>query len=58
MDSKQCGMVLFSRQKNEGYRKEFQKIVEIVFGLHFKIKTKQTTEKSKTDKVVRNVNDR
>ena len=48
----------FFNEVEEEYPKKFRKIVKKVLGLHFKIKTKQSREKSKTDKIVQKVDDR
>ena len=42
-------------RRNTGRR---EKLVKNVFRLHFIIKTKQITDKNKTDKIVQKVNNR
>ena len=43
---------------NEEERWNTRKLVKKVFKLHFEIKTKQITDKNKTDKIVQKVNNR
>ena len=43
---------------NEEERSNTRKLVKNVFRLHFEIKTKQITDKNKTDKIVQKVNNR
>ena len=47
-----------TRKKLENIERYFRKTVKNVFGSHFEIKTKQSTKKNKTEKIVQKVNNR